>query len=299
MVAQKIEMRTGAIIALLSLSHPALADGSTAPTLAIVDFWAGAAAAIVFVVFEAWFIGVATGRSWPKSLALSALSNVASAVICPVVFPPDFYCPFFPLQTGLNPNPLLFVFELLLGYGLISVFIECPFWAQRQTILAKPYERQVFVRCLISHVVGVPLCLAIFLVPARPYHHLEYWVLHARRMQLWEPALLQFDQAAQAERRIPIVESVNDILNYTDHPDRDNQWLGEYMPNYSRFATGEDRSCPIRLDPASPGRRFDRAAGEIPLVYGSNGSFKFEYLYGPVGEVKMRPDEIYRLERLY
>ena len=284
-----------AIIFLFALSSFALADGVTRPSWEVVNSWPGIIAPIAMLVFDAWFIGVATGRGWSKSLALSALSNLASAILCPIILPPRVYFAWFPPSSGLNPNPLLLVVHLLVAYGLLSVIIEYPFWLSRPKGISEPFLSRMFVRCFLAHIIGLPLCFAIFLAPSRPYEQMERAVIQSRKRALWDPAMVRFLSTAEATWRIPQFRSMKEILSFSDYHDPESQWLGEYLPVYTRFSTGESRSCPIQINPEATGKTLDEPNRAITLMSGSNGSFDVAYEFRPVGEIKLRPNAPYQL----
>lgn len=224
-------------VVLAILPTLALANGAMGLGLEIFDLRYWCAYVVATVVFEAWMIGGFMGKSaWP-SLGISLIANFASAFPCFVVCPVFLHDSF--VGTRLNPNPLMNSIAILVVAGLISTFIETLVWnVFKETVI---YKGSILVQSLKTHLLGVPLALAILLIPPRPYRGTESMTRYYRRMQIIGYLIKRIqalDENALLPREKTFPEVWAKLPAWANGPDN---WAAGYLPEFGRFATGENR----------------------------------------------------------
>ena len=124
----------------------------------------------VMIVYEAWAIGRWLRFGWWASLAISLGANALTGVCCGLggLAAPFLHTPF--VGSIANPNPLLGSVALLAVFALPSALVETAVWATIAKRLFEPLGKpSLLSRVLLVHAIGVPLGLAVLILPARPY----------------------------------------------------------------------------------------------------------------------------------
>jgi hypothetical protein len=164
-----MRLRAPLTCTLLAASPLALANGAMGLALEIFDFTVWWVYVGVIVVFEAWYIGRRLETSLFRSLVISISANLISAITCAG----GCFAPFLHF-AGPNPNPLKDTFLVLLVYGLASTFIEAFVWylgTQREDKFDGGWK--LAGKVLLAHLIGIPISMAVLLVPERPYPGFE------------------------------------------------------------------------------------------------------------------------------
>jgi hypothetical protein len=204
------------------------------------------------IIFEAWFIGRRSGIHWGKALAVSALANAITGLCCTNLASVGLHTSF--VGSRLNPNPFWNAVVLFLGFGIISSVLETFIWV----LFFR--EKTFFLRSFAAHVLGVPISLAILLIPADPYRGLEFTTLYQRRMVLERWAERELQSAIYESERIPTFRSVEEAINSTTEAGAEpDLWAAAYFPRLARFATAEERRLPYEWNRSISGRRIDSA----------------------------------------
>lgn len=252
-----------AILFCLLLPVPALANGAMSLALATFAWTPWLVYVAVTVLYEAAAMGRWLGIPFRSALRCSLRANFVTAILG------GFFSGFVSYSflgifgSELCPNPFgqtVFVFML---FGIGSALIEAVIWPRagsRQSVSARPRNR--YVGSLMVHLVGVPVGLAILLLPARPYVGLEmqanaqrhFWL--GRRVQSLLGLYIAEHQAVPpAHNYGEMLEALRPTLGrYAKDP---NLWAAAYAANYHRFDTGEMRREPlIEWNAAASGRKL-------------------------------------------
>lgn len=275
-------------IVLLAMAASALANGAMGLALEMFEFKTWFVYVAAMLIIEAWMIGRWIGVSWPASFGLAISANAFTAFCCPSVLTPFLH--YSMVGTQANPNPFWNAVALLTGFAFVSAFFESFFWVWSAH---KRQKEWVMWRVLLAHLLGVPLALVILLIPPRPYVGLEAFA-RAKRRAILRAAMksLKWDMS---EHPMPDVKTSEDLVIlysrtsfYKDVPDT---WAAAYDPEFSRFATGEDRRIPFELNRALIGKsakdvksrtwllRLKRADGSVQgYVVTPVGSGNFHYV---------------------
>ncbi|MEA2553170.1 MAG: hypothetical protein QOJ65_1346 [Fimbriimonadaceae bacterium] len=251
--------RAAAIAVLVAFAASALANGAMGLALEMFDYRTWAVYVVVTLVFEAWFIGRWLELSWGKSLGITVLANALTAFVCPICLVPVLHRSF--VGTAVNPNPLMNSVVLLTLFGVVSGLIESFCWSPSA---ARERRWQIRGRSLLAHLIGVPIALAILLIPARPYKGLE---TTTNRYRMWERdmAIHKFAEQFSAGARFPASGSPDEFM--TDVVGRAGIWTSTrdawalgYVANFHRFDTSETRRIPFEINPLLLGK----TAKEMP-----------------------------------
>jgi len=199
------------------------------------------------VVFEAWFIGVRGGYDWPKSILISVAVNAFTAFLC---VSPEFFImaqrkPYF------NPNSLEWTFQPLILYALFSSLIEGFLWAPR-------LSGKGFVgRSILAHIACIPISIAILVLPSRPYQALERGVF-GDRMSAITGIRSGLEQEIRSKRKVPELKSIPDLICLYKpvwSNAKSNLAVIGYVPEYSRFDTGESFRHPVEINHQAVGAK--------------------------------------------
>ena len=158
-------------LAALLLVYPAgvYANAAMGLGLEVFDMRYWLAYVAVTVVFEAWLIGRPLGFGWGLSLLFSASANLISAIMCTNLGAVGLHNTLGPKS---DPNPFGSIVQLFLGFAVVSSVIELMVWGTATRAKRKDSglsDWQVWFRLLWVHLLGVPLGLAILLIPEEPY----------------------------------------------------------------------------------------------------------------------------------
>ncbi|MBI1756256.1 MAG: hypothetical protein HYR64_04015 [Fimbriimonas ginsengisoli] len=245
------------------------------PALEMFDSRRWVAYVLVTVAFEAWMLGRWLGWRWWASLLASLLANAFTA------FAPQWLMPSlatWSLGSRLNPHPFPTVLILFIAFGLLSAVVEAFVWrgiglvAHSQKALGGTIGRSV-----VTHLMGVPLGLAILLCSPRPYIHLEETAETERRQVLAEwlrQKVLDRHQPLPSFVATALFPEIMQRLGYPDSIRRawfqkiplidvrgeKELWAAAYVPNFGPFSFGEDRSHPREINPALAGKDLHDAA---------------------------------------
>lgn len=211
---------------------------------------------------EAWLMGKWLGLGAPESIIVSILANLMTGVGCGLM---GFMAPFlhYPLVgSTADPNPLMSALALLALFAVPSMLFEGILWDRmyRNRRKNKSGKHGVLGRLLLIHLALVPIGLAILLIPDRPYRGYESFARGARRMEL---RLFADDLSVYAyeNHHLPLATTVESLLkevpHFTLHQDRKRSNVFLYAPAFRRFAIGNDKTNPYRLNTAIAGLKVD------------------------------------------
>jgi len=286
-------------LACVLLPSAARADGAMGLALATFAWGPWLAYVVVTVVFEAAAMGrwlrvhlaAALSCSLRANLLTALLGGFFSGIACVFI---GFY------GNEMNPNPFGRTLWLFTLFGSVSALVEASVW--RRAVPngagpvggATPRRRDVLARCWLVHLAGVPLGLAVLLLPARPYPGLEQQV-YATRIFFFQQRQLRdaLQTYVDDHRALPAARSYGELLQrlrpglgrYADDP---GLWAAAYVPDYRRFDTRERRRHPIEWNPRAGGYRLpDDPTGPLWLVRSRYFGGSFEGLVlEPGGWVK-------------
>ena len=253
------------------------ADGTTAPLLDVANTSPTLISATITVIVMALLLGRFLKLSWKQSLALSMLCNIASTFLCPLIVPPEVYFSQFPPHTGVNPNPCLLQFELVLSYSFFSILVEYPFWIFKRGSANQPINLSILGRCCMAHLISGLFGLVILSIPSRPFRPLEFYVIKQRQRILWNPAMKTLENKLNESGMPTKKVSAIDLLKYSLADDRHSVWSGLYLPAYHRFSMGETTERPMVLfDYWSQKNKADLEKG-LDVLSGANGFDRLTY----------------------
>lgn len=258
------------LLTLVCLLLPTAASANGAMSLALTTFawepWL--AYVVVTIVFEAAALGKWLHIPFARALKYSLGANFLTAVLGG--FLSGFICALLGFYGGrLNPNPFGQALLLFTLFGSLSALIEAYVWREalltargkesRPEGAAPVRTMNVIGRCLAVHLVGVPLGMAVLLVPSRPYPGLESQVYSARLDYLERDEVKKsLQDYINAHKSLPPVHSYGELLqllkpnlgHFANDPDL---WAAAYLPEYHRFDVTERKRQRIEWN--------DRAAG--------------------------------------
>ena len=246
-----------AAAAVCLLPSAARANGAMGLALATFAWTPWLCYVAVTVIFEAVALGrwlrVPTGRALLCSLGANLLTAILGGSVS------GFVCAIFGFYGGrLNPNPFGQSLLLFTVFGIVSALIEACCWMR-----ATAFRRgAVFLPSLIVHLVGVPLGLAILLLPARPYGGLESQVYVTRVYYFFQQdltnALQSFIDEHGALPSAATYEALLIVLQPRFHRFRHDPdlWAAAYVPHYNRFDTTEMRREPMGWNARASGHRL-------------------------------------------
>jgi len=244
---------------LLCLASFAAANWAMTPAFFMFQTWTLTAYVLGVIISESLIMARVIDHSWGRIIVMCLIANFITAVFgCFFGLPSMRYA----IIGGLvNPNPLLSAICLLLVFGLISGVIESFVW---MSVRKETPRLKVFTTTVVAHLVGVPIGLAIFLIPSRPYLGLEQMVFHSRRAMA-DKALAEIADDMRASKPFPTVHSAPELMAYAAaqtrrYPDQRRQIEeSAFVPNFGRFDTGESRREPLEFNPLMAGRAFSNA----------------------------------------
>lgn len=242
------------------LPSTALANGAMSLALATFAWTPWLVYVIVTILLEA----IALGK-WLRVPAAQAIKNSLKANLFTAVlggFFSGILCALFGFYGGrLNPNPFGQTLFLFTVFGSLSALIEAYAWmrateSQSESNTLPPgsaslRRSDVIMRCLIVHLIGVPVGLAVLLVPSHPYPGLQGQVYAARVIYLEQHELKKaLTEYISEHQSIPPVGSYAELLQllrpqlgrFANDPDL---WAAAYLPDYSRFDTTDKQQQPI------------------------------------------------------
>ena len=229
------------------LATPAHANGAMGLALTIFDWRTWLIYVAATVLFEAWALGKLLQVPARKALGCSVGANLLTGLLgasCLGMF--AYGSPW----NRLNPNPFLHTLALFVVYGILSALIEVLLWGSATKLPLS--GRQIVLRSVGVHLLGVPLGLAILLAPARPYRGLEMQVHYNRQLVFQSLSVRRaLDHYLSRHHCLPPAKSYGEALEmlrpYLEEwaarePDL---WAAAYQPVYHRFDTGEARRGPM------------------------------------------------------
>ena len=259
--------RLAFVIVTISTGSLAMANGAMGLALEMFEYRTWAVYVVAMIVLEAWLIGTKGGVDWPKSIGISLIANGITAYCCPAFFAVALH------GFGFNPNPLMYVIQLLFFFGLGSAYLESIIWsfAKPTVDLPKPerrfgqwFQKSVVLRSFVTHMVGIPIALVILLSPSHPYKGLSSIVFYQRRIALTD-VMKAFGQSLSGKAQVPGVHSLADLID-TYAPDfvkrKPDVWSIAYLPDYDRFDTTERRRIPWEWNAKAAGMRISTESGD-------------------------------------
>ncbi|MCW3054058.1 MAG: hypothetical protein JWN14_3228 [Chthonomonadales bacterium] len=271
------------LITLLGVLLPSVASANGAMSLALATFAWGPwlAYVVVTILFEAAALGKWLHVPFAQAVRCSLGANFVTALLGGLFS--GLACALLGFYGGrLNPNPFGQTLLLFTLFGSLSALIEAYFWrAAADKSLCKEIgpegtatqrPQQITLRCLIVHLVGVPVGLAVLLIPSRPYPGLEGQVYATRLYYLEQRGLKKALQDYMGEHQaLPSVRSYEELLQllkpnlgqFARDPDL---WAAAYLPDYHRFDTTERKRDPIEWNSRASGYKLSDEAKTLWLV---------------------------------
>lgn len=252
------------------VSFPAIAHANAAMELALTIFeWPMWLAYVAFtVVFEAFAMGrILKIKPW-RALATSAKANLLTALLGTLVSLPIWVI-IGQYGSLLNPNPFGHTLMLFVVFGILSALLEAGAWktaagkgAPVDAVSGEPLVPRPTRQSVLVHLLGVPLGMAILLIPPHPYPGLEGQASWARTKQTGfgvnaDPHLLQRAMCdySVANGHYPKAntseEALRELAPYLGKSKAlsEDYWTAAYMPSYARFDTHEMRREPYLWNP--------------------------------------------------
>jgi hypothetical protein len=220
---------------------------------------------IVTIIFEAVALGKWLQVPFFRALRTSVGANLLTAVVglffsVPVWAIVGYY------GGLLNPNPFGHVVYLFTLFGIGSGLIEAFVWmapAKAICPISAPLpgpntitRREVTRRCVIVHLIGVPVGLVILLIPAHPYPGLQSQVGYARSVRVEDFAVIKaLEEYLGAHHRFPPATTYGEALQMLkpylgDWAHDPNLWAAAYVADFRRFDLGESKRRPVEWNQA-------------------------------------------------
>lgn len=255
-------------MALIGLPASALANGDMGLAYQMFDCRYWYVYVVLTVIFEAWYMGVKSNMGWVRSLGVSFLANLVSALLPMTCCIPFLHGSF--VGSGLNPNPFMNAVVLLFGFGLISTLIEGAVWEATARRFFEFSSKRIFFRMLKAQMIVGAMGLCIFLIPLRPYLGMTGMQSYWRREQV--RACLKSYVANQDEQgRLPVVSSAEDLTSRFPARGEDywkeDQWVCAYIPDYTRFSFGQSRIHAFELNPKLSGLNIQKYFDENEEIW--------------------------------
>ena len=241
-------IRLAIVLAFSLAATVAMADGGTLYAAFAFDWRTFVAYVLATVLFEAWFIGVRSGYGWLKSILTSIGVNLFSAVVC--VLPELMFPVYAQMKPHYDPNPLIWMFQPLVIYALISGVIEGYVWAAGKPKQERAERKGIKVQAILAHLACIPISVAILVLPSRPFSRMEGQVF-SWRMAALKQVCKELEKDIRAQGRVPEFRSVQDLIRkYKPEwlQPGSERWAIGYMPAYERFDTGERRRHPLEVN---------------------------------------------------
>jgi len=241
------------------MSSVAFGNGAMGLALEMFEYRTWAVYVVAMVVLEAWLIGIRGGYDWPRSLLISFLANGITAFMCPAIIAVGLH------GFNINPNPLLYVTKLLFFFGIGSAYMESIAWslAKPTEVLAVPdnrfaqfYQKSIVLRSFAAHMIGIPLALVILLSPSHPYQGLTR-IVEAHRSREMRQVIMSLEEEIREKGQVPSISSIEDLVDKyapTSIKNEADLWAIGYIPDYTRFDTGEQRRKPWEWNPNASGK---------------------------------------------
>lgn len=266
------QQRSRLLLTIGMLLTPAVASANSGMSLALGTFgwsmWLPYVA--VTVLFEAILLGRWLNLPFSLSIRLSIGANLLTAIIgVPFTGIASYGC-LGMLGSELNPNPFLHTLVLFTLFGIASACIEALIWdgpanprIPDKTAQGHPKGNQsttVLPRVVMVHLLGVPVGMAILLIPARPYPGLEGQVA-AQRHRVDLSIRIALRDYLKRYHKVPPVQSYGELVaffksEYNDIAHDPGLWAAAYRVHYERFDMGEQRRMPIEWNRSIVGRTF-------------------------------------------
>ena len=218
---------------------------------------------LVTVLYEAAVLTRFSRAGWWRSLSVSVGANFATGIFGTAFSSGIFGYVIYSVgaKNRCEPNPLVHAVVSLTVGGVLSALIEAPLWKS----LA---NRPAWKASLLTHLVGVPVALAILLFPDRPYEGLESQA-HFRRQYARKDAVRGLNEAlGQAEERGKPFLAPRDwiaLLAVAKLDGADLRAAG-FQPHFGRFDTGEAGREPAEWNPALVGKDLLKLERPVWLV---------------------------------
>lgn len=261
-----MKWRLTALLMLVGIAATASANGAMGLALEMFEWRTWSVYVAVTIVLEALIIGRAASLNWGKSLGISLLANFITAGFCAsgCFFAPVLHGSF--VGSAINPNPFWNSVALLTIYGLISALIEAFIWAG---FVDKDRKSRTQLASLAAHGIGIPVALAILLIPDHPYRGLERTTdLH--RMRFVIGLRDAFGVEIAETNRIPAASSASDLIAAAARRSNDHvadAWAAGYKADFERFDTHEMKRIPLDINPAVLGRAIESRGDERYWVW--------------------------------
>ncbi|MFN3651934.1 MAG: hypothetical protein ACK47B_20360 [Armatimonadota bacterium] len=247
---------------LLLAASPAWANGAMGLALATFAWGPWLAYVAATLLFEALLLGRwlrvpplrALGCAFTANLLTAGVGGFFSGIF---VYGLDGI-----LGSRLNPNPFGSAVLLFTLFGLLSATVEALVWRRAPSKSGSLPLRRVFGASVAVHLLGVPLGLAILLLPERPYPGLEGRVGAHRQVWLQGQFRRAVEKYVESHAKLPPERTYGELLQrfrpqLGDYAGDPHLWAAAYVPRYHRFDTVERRRHPVEWNVAAAGERID------------------------------------------
>jgi len=141
---------------------------------------------------------------------------------------------------------------LLAGFAIPSALAEGVIWSW----FAKGKSSGLIIgSSVLAHLIGIPVALAILLIPSHPYVGLEGFTRAKRRWVIHDSAS-RMTSEIQEKARIPDLNGDTLPRIIATNPEWPDPWTALYEPDFQRFDFGEMKRVPLQWNLALSGKRI-------------------------------------------
>lgn len=246
------------LVGLVGLPTFALANGAMGLGLEMWDLGFWFVYVLATVVFEGWYIGKRLDMPWWQWIGYSLVANFLTGFFCGGL---GLCAPFLHTSfvgTITDPNPLANAIVLLATFAIPSALVEVFVWnIVRKRSGSDISEMRLLGRTLLAHLIGIPLGLAILLIPSRPYVGMERFT-NARRFWAVRGFMSDLNDYIQEHKALPKARTLDALLKEVPETGSRSfgaeRALGLYRAEFGRFDLGESYQHPMELQTELAGR---------------------------------------------
>lgn len=258
-----MRFKVGAIVAVFCIAASAQANGAMGLGLEMWDLRYWFAYVVAIIALEAWLIGRWLKISWFKCILISVLANSITGSLCSVWNPLASLLHWNIVGSQTNPSPFPNAIALLTLFAIPSGWVESVIWRWA----AKTNDVWPFVKhVLMVHLITVPVGLVILLIPEHPYRGLEATTDYSRRRDVMrvEQALQDYVMVNESLPKSNAVKGIaSELAEFAMNRDEHELALTFYVPELTRFNTGERWEHPFEVNPDLVGKHLDTEYGGV------------------------------------
>lgn len=175
------------------------------------------------------------------ALAVNVLAGLLGYAVCATLLLPT------ELADPISPNPFGLLLASLSSTATIALVLSIVVW---RFIAARQPRKAAVVAC-ICQVLALPVAAGVILAPEHPFVSTQAAVAARRQEYLTERishATYDLVMAyAKIHMKVPPLSSLAALEPHIQLDVDSNLRESMYIPNYTRFATGDDHSRPVAL----------------------------------------------------